>query len=181
MQPLELDAHSATLLASYHGRREYLNQKLGCRMGRARVAVLSQALNGRKACDYSGRCLWGCPSKAFYTPSITLQECGQFPQFEYIPGVYADHFRMDGGGRIRSVIASTAGGQQWEFPVGSLVLAAGTLNSAKIFLESLYRESGKVPELRGGVVAGLQERIRESVNRSLLGAPVDASPVSADC
>jgi len=149
MQPLELDTHSATLLASYNGCREHLNRKLGCRMGRARVAVLSRDLNGRKACDYSGRCLWGCPSRAFYTPSITLNECRQFPQFEYIPGVYADHFRMDGGGRIRSVIASAAGGGQREFPVGSLVLAAGTLNSAKIFLESLYRESGKVAELRG--------------------------------
>jgi choline dehydrogenase-like flavoprotein len=46
-------------------------------------------------------------------------------------------------------VASCAGGEEREFPVGSLVLAAGTLNSARIFLESLYRDSGKVSELRG--------------------------------
>jgi choline dehydrogenase-like flavoprotein len=149
MGPLDLDAHSATLLASYNGHRDYLNRKLGCRMGRARVAVLSRELNGRKACDYSGRCLWGCPSRAFYTPSITLEECRQFPQFEYIPGMYVDHFRMDGGGRVCSVIASGAGGETRDFPAGSLVLAAGTLHSARIFLESLYRDSGKTAELRG--------------------------------
>jgi hypothetical protein len=149
MDPLELDANSATLLASYQGRRGYLNRKMGCLMGRARVAVLSRNLNGRKACDYSGRCLWGCPSKAFYTPSITLAECRQFQQFEYIPGVFVDHFRLDSSGKLRSVIASGAKGEKREFPAGALVLAAGTLNSAKIFLESIYRESGKAPELRG--------------------------------
>src|SRR5215472_1309191 len=48
MEPLAPDAHSAVLLASYQRRRDYLNQKLGCLMGRARIAVLSRNLNGRK-------------------------------------------------------------------------------------------------------------------------------------
>ena len=89
------------------------------------------------------------PGQAFYTPSITLAECRTFANFDYVPGVYVDHFRIDGGGRINSVVASRADGKTQEFAASSVVLAAGTLSSAKIFLESIYRDSGKVPELRG--------------------------------
>ena len=118
-------------------------------MGRARVAVLSRDMGARKACTYSGRCLWGCPSQAFYTPSITIAQCREYPEFQYCPGLYVDHFRMDGGGRVRSVVAHDTAGQEHEFATGALALAAGTLSSAKIFLESMWRETGKAPELRG--------------------------------
>jgi choline dehydrogenase-like flavoprotein len=149
MEPLTLDEHSAVLLAAYRRRRTYLNQKMNCLIGRARVAVLSKSLNGRKACDYSGRCLWGCPGQAFYTPSITLAECRSFAKFAYVPGVYVDHFRLNSAGRVTGVVVSHADGKTQEFAASSLVLAAGTLNSAKIFLESICRDSGKVPELHG--------------------------------
>jgi hypothetical protein len=122
---------------------------MGCLIGRARVAVLSRALGDRQPCSYSGRCLWGCPSRSLYTPSITIAECRQYPEFQYVPGMYVDHFRMDGGCRVRSVVAYSADGQELEFPTPWLVLAAGTLPSAKIFLESIYRDTGKAPELRG--------------------------------
>ena len=149
MEPLDLDDHSALLLKTYQGKRARLNEKLGCLMGRARIAVLSRALGNREPCSYSGRCLWGCPRGSFYTPSITITECRQYPGFEYMSGLYVDHFRTDAGGRIRSVVAYGSSGQTQEFAAGSLVLAAGSICSARIFLESLYRENGKVPELKG--------------------------------
>jgi choline dehydrogenase-like flavoprotein len=149
MEPLELDEHAAVLLDTYRRRRSHLNGTLGCRIGRARVATLPRPLGDRPGCDYPGRCFWGCPSGAFYTPSLTLAECRAFPEFRYFAGLFVDHFRLDGKGAVRSVIASSADGQTQEFPAGSLVLAAGTLCSARIFLESLYRDSGKTPELHG--------------------------------
>ena len=167
MDPLELDTHSAVLLAAYRRRRNHLNQKLGCLMGRARVAVLSRDLNGRKACDYAGRCLWGCPSQSFYTPSVTLAECHTFPNFEYIPGLYVDHFRTDSEGKIRSVVAFGADGDKREFAASTLVLAAGTLSSAKIYLESVYMDCGKVPELRG--VMDNRQILMPFVNLEMLG------------
>jgi choline dehydrogenase-like flavoprotein len=149
LEPLRLDQHSAVLLDSYTRRRQTFNEKFQCRMGRARLAVLSRDRGDRKACDYSGRCLWGCPHQAFYTPSITLAECRSFPGFTYCSGLFVDHFRLDGSGKVQSVVASTRDGQTREIPAGSLVLAAGTLCSARIFLESLYRDTGKAPELTG--------------------------------
>jgi hypothetical protein len=56
---------------------------------------------------------------------------------------------MDSGGKVRSVVAVGENGQPREFAAGALALAAGTLSSAKIFLESMYRDTGKAPELRG--------------------------------
>jgi hypothetical protein len=150
IQPaLDPDAHSATLLDSYQRRRDSLNRELGCRMGRARVAVLSRDLDGREACNYSGRCLWGCPRRSLYTPSITLEKCRTFPHFTYRGGLYADHFRVDSSGRVRTLLARSMDGKTEEIPLSTLVLAAGTLGSSKIFLESVYRETGAAPELRG--------------------------------
>lgn len=167
LEPVALDAHSACLLNSYQRRRQELNQKLGCLMGRARVAVLSRNLNGRKACDYSGRCLWGCPSGAFYTPSITLAQCREFPNFEYISGVYVDHFRLDGAGNVQSVVAGGTNGEKLEIAVSSLVMAAGTLGSAKVLLESVYRDCGKAPELRG--VMDNRQILMPFVNLRMIG------------
>ena len=56
-----------------------------------------------------------------------------------------------------------------EFPAGSLVLAAGTLCSARIFLESLYRDSGKAPELHG--VMDNRQILMPFVNLRMLGRP----------
>jgi hypothetical protein len=47
------------------------------------------------------------------------------------------------------VVAKTASGHTEEFQADSVVLAAGTLGSANIFLESMYRESGTAPQLSG--------------------------------
>jgi choline dehydrogenase-like flavoprotein len=167
MEPLELDRNSRVLLESYQRRREQLHAKLGCLVGRARVAVLSRDLGHRKACSYSGRCLWGCPSGAFYTPSLTIAECRQYPGFEYASGMFVDHFRMNGGGKVRGVVARRADGGTQEFPADSLVLAAGTLSSARIFLESMYRYTGKAPEL-GGIMDNRQV-LMPFVNLRMLG------------
>jgi choline dehydrogenase-like flavoprotein len=172
MDPLTLDAHSERLLSSYRANSGYFNGKLSTYLGRARVAAISRDHAGRKACDYSGRCLWGCPQEAFYTPAITLRECRTWPTFEYHSGLYVDHFRADAGGKIGSVVAHDAAGSEHEFPVGRLVLAAGTLCSTGIFLESIRRDTGKSPEL-GGLMDNRQV-LMPFVNLGMLGKQFQA-------
>jgi choline dehydrogenase-like flavoprotein len=167
MEPLDLDEHSAALLETYKLHRGYLKEKFGCLMGRTRVAALSRDLGKRKPCSYCGRCLWGCPSGAFYTPSLTLDECRTYPTFQYVSGLYVDYFRMDGTSTINSVVAHSANGQTHEFPASSLVLAAGPLCSAKIFLESIHRENGETPQLRG--VMDNRQILMPFVNLRMLG------------
>lgn len=149
-EPLRLDDHSALLLARYEAARQQIQQRFGCRMGRARHAVLSRDLGNRKACRYLGRCIWGCPTGALYTPAISLEDCLKSPAFSYHRDYLVTHFNLDENGRIRSVEAqSISGAAPREFAVEILVLAAGALGSSKIYLESVYRHSGEVLRLPG--------------------------------
>jgi choline dehydrogenase-like flavoprotein len=167
MDPLALDEHSARLLDTYRSRSTYINGKLHSFLGRARLATITRDYAGRKACDYSGRCLWGCPTDSLYTPAVTLRECRTWPTFEYRDGLYVDHFRFDSANRIRSVVALDARGESQEFAVSQLVLAAGTLCSAGIFLESIRRDSGQIVELRG--LMDNRQILMPFVNLGMLG------------
>jgi choline dehydrogenase-like flavoprotein len=149
LEPLELDHHSRLLLQSYARRRDYLNQRLRCYLGRSRIATLTRAQDEREACSYCGRCMWGCPTGALYTPSITLQQCFRYPNFQYQPNVYVTHFNFDERRRISSICATATNGEQRELPIERLVLAAGTLSSTRIFLDSIFRQSGEVVRLPG--------------------------------
>jgi choline dehydrogenase-like flavoprotein len=150
MEPLQLDRHSALLLAEYEKWKTYLNEKLNCFFGRTRIAALSRDQETRKSCAYLGRCLWGCPADSLYTPSLTLAQCQQFPNFRYLPNLRVTHFSFDSGQHITRVVADPVdGAQACEFPVEKLVLAAGTLSSSKIFLESIFRNTGKIIQLHG--------------------------------
>jgi choline dehydrogenase-like flavoprotein len=150
LPPLELDTHSRKILDTYERRKEGLNKKIGCYMGRSRVATLSVPKGGRGECSYSGRCLWGCPTEALYTPSATVKECMEFPGFRYVPRVFVTHLRCDANRRIVAAVARSldTGGVQ-EFSADRFVLAAGALMSSKIFMDTIHRHTGEIVKLPG--------------------------------
>jgi choline dehydrogenase-like flavoprotein len=149
MPPLELDEHSRVLLEAYERQRDRLNG-LRCYMGRSRLATLSLDRDGRHACSYLGRCLWGCPSQSLYTPRITLDVCRGYERFRYEKGVYVRHFNVDRQRRITGVtIEKTSTGASEEVPAETLVLGAGALSSCRIFLESVHRATGDLVTLTG--------------------------------
>ena len=148
LPPLRLDRHSEQLLGRYASVRDRLNHQ-GTYVGRTRVATLSTAFGSRQACDYLGRCLWGCPRGSLYTPSQTLQECQSHEGFEYLSGVEVDHLKL-ASGRVTAVVARPAGGgPEQEFPADRVALAAGALLSTKIVLTSLLRATGQRIRLHG--------------------------------
>ena len=150
MTPLDLDEHSQTLLRSYVRKKHRLNERYRCFVGRSRLATLSADANGRKSYGYLGRCLWGCPRESLYTPVVTLRHCMQFPTFQYLPGQYVTHFELDRARRVTAVVAETLDDRTTRrFDVDRLVLAAGTLSSCKIILDSVFRHSGECVVLRG--------------------------------
>ncbi len=168
IEPLELDFHSRELMNAYARRRQELNSRLGCYLGRTRVATLSRDLEGRRACSKLGRCLWGCPTDSLYTPSITLRQCQTLPNFEYVPGHLVTHFEFNSGNHITAVVAApVVGGEARKFPVETLVLAAGALPSTRIFLESVLRGAGQRLELRG--LMDNRQVLMPFVNLNLIG------------
>lgn len=150
LPPMQFDTHSQLLVDRYQKKRDKVLKKYGVSLGRSRVAVLSRDHNGRPACDLSGRCIWGCPTQSLYVPSITLEQCRAFPAFTYLPHHWVSHFKYDAQQRITHVVASRPGqNTQHEFPVQLLVLAAGTLSTSKIYLDSIFQNTGKVHQLHG--------------------------------
>lgn len=149
MPPLELDEASRSLVRAYRRKRSSLNAA-GFYLGRTRVAALSRDLDGRKACDYLGRCLWGCPTGAFYTPALTLARCRSHPEFTYVPGLRVTSFGVAADGRVDRVRAvAVKDGSETELAVDVLALAAGTLCSSAIFLRSVLERDGDCPRLPG--------------------------------
>ncbi|MFN0072945.1 MAG: GMC oxidoreductase, partial [Chloroflexota bacterium] len=142
--------HSAQLVDAYHRRASRLHEKYDCYLGRSRIATLTSARDGREGCVYCGRCLWGCPASALYTPSITLRECLTYPNFNYRPRYFVSHFTHNAQHQIEKIIINDDG-QEDEFDVAGdrVVLAAGTLSSAKILLESVRRSTGEMVKLHG--------------------------------
>ena len=150
LEPLELDEHSSRLLRAYTERRNRVNSRYRSYIGRSRIATLTTDLDGRRRCDYLGRCLWGCPREALYTPSLTLRECARFDTFQYVSGQHVNHFEINARRRIVAVdTTDVRSGARTRLAVDQLVLAAGTLSSSKIYLESVFRHSGEVLTLNG--------------------------------
>ncbi len=83
--PVRLTASDHRLLHAYQRRKRKL-EALGVRIGLARLAVVTDPAR-MDACDYSDRCLWGCPNSAIYNPSVsTLKECEAYSGFRYLSG-----------------------------------------------------------------------------------------------
>lgn len=169
--PLRLDRHSARLLETYARVRDRLNGR-GVYVGRTRVATLSQPIGSRQPCNYTGRCLWGCPRDALYTPSHTLAECRTFPAFTYVPGVEVRYLRLGPGGRVGAVVATDVeSGQERELAADTVALAAGALLSTRIFLASMRRESGRSIRLDG--LMDNRQLLVPFVNLGMLGRSFD--------
>lgn len=150
LSPLPLDPHSAWLLKRYSSQRATLNDSMGFYLGRSRVATLSLPHENRPACTQCGRCLWGCPNDAIYRPAVTLADCRRFTGFRYVPGALVSHFEYDDGGTVqRVVIKPLASGVPTSFTGELLVLAAGTLATTKVVLDSVWRRTGRVERLTG--------------------------------
>ncbi len=146
---LDPDEHTRLLLDRYGRKRRRLQQGLRFHLGRSRVAVLSRDLHGRKACDYLGRCLWGCPRESLYAPGMTLRQLRGHPRFRYLPGLWVEHFTSTAG-KVSGVVARPVdGGDPVPLAADHYVLAAGTLCSSRILLDSLYQATGQVAELTG--------------------------------
>lgn len=146
--PLRLDAASQSLLAAYVAKRNRVNAQ-GVFVGRSRVATLSQPIGERGACEYLGRCKWGCPRSALYTPSTTLATLQRHPSFRYLSGRIVRHLLLRENGTASSLVCRRAedGGEE-TVAFERVVLAAGTLGSAEIMLRT-FREAGSPVRLHG--------------------------------
>ena len=149
-EPIALNDASASLLTKYERKRHRLNARHEIRLGRSRQAALSLALGSRDGCTRYGRCLWGCPNGALYTPAQTLADCLADPRFTYVPGRYVSHFDLAPDGQIAAVVSHpAAGGAAERHGADAFVLASGALNSSAIHLRTIWHARRETPRLGG--------------------------------
>lgn len=160
--PIPMDMLHTHLAQHYSKHRIKLNSQ-GFRLGRSRVAALSENMSGRQACNLSGNCLWGCRRRSLYTAADDLQELCKYENFTAISGFVVDDLtRCDRYWRIEGQNTSLNG--RHSITANKIVLAAGTLATTRIVLKALNYKQG-VPMLSCPTAAFLLWL------PSLLGAP----------
>ncbi|WP_409298262.1 FAD-binding protein [Pseudomonas sp. KCJK8993] len=132
-EPVPVDSLHASLLERYPQHRERL-QRNGFRLGRSRVAVLTEPRSGRHACDRSGNCLWGCGRRALYSATEDLHSLRSRQGFHYKPGFLVERVISKQGG----VTVEGWGEEGVEvLHARRVLLAAGTLASTRLALQAV--------------------------------------------
>lgn len=156
--PLPLAENARLLLARYEGRRAAL-RRLGVRIGRPRIAVLSQPFAGRGACELCDACLWGCRHGSIWNATYDLATLAVHPNLEHRPGVIVERIEsIDGGWRVVAGSVTLAARR--------VVLAAGTLASTRLALQFERRYDEPIPLLCSPTAAFalcLPERIGRAI------------------
>ncbi len=169
-EPVDLDAHGSHLLARYQAKKSKFVQD-AFTMGRARLAVLTQDRGERSGCKKLDRCLWGCPIGALYTPSWTLKELLANPDFSYECDLKVSHCQVTNSKITGVVVHPLKGGAQRTISCDKLVLAAGTLETARIVLKTIGEDGEEVPEFMG--LMDNRQVLMPFVNLGMLGKKWD--------
>lgn len=151
-KPIQMDALHSYLFDNYM-KGKFKLASTGFRIGRSRVAALSEDLEERYGCDSSGNCLWGCHRRSLYTASYDLTKLKKHNNFFYEENFVVDSVVRNGSfwtleshqqisQERRSVSAS------------KVLLAAGTLATTRLALKVLKIESS-VPLLSSPTAAYL--------------------------
>lgn len=127
--PIPLQKNSQHLFDRYEARRGKA-QALGLHLGRARNAVLSTSLGERGACTEDDMCLWGCSKGAIYSAAQDVKELVKSDNFEYQRGCFVSAIERDGDGVVVRYVGGVVRAK-------TVVLAAGTIGSTKLALQTL--------------------------------------------
>jgi choline dehydrogenase-like flavoprotein len=130
--PIAMDALHERMYSRYEKHRQSLNGT-GFRLGRSRIAVLSQDLGRRQGCNNQGNCLYGCDRGALYSASTDLAALKLFPNF-YHQTMVVDALRQGDG---HWLIEGAAGKQAKSISGSRILLAAGTLATTRLALNAL--------------------------------------------
>ena len=133
--PIPMDALHMHLSQRYLNHRKKLHAH-GFRLGRSRVAVLSEDIANRQACNLSGNCLWGCRRRSMYSSTDDLPSLRKHENFSELSGFVVDGLnRCDGYWAVEGQTSSD--GERRSITASRIILAAGTLATTRIVLKTL--------------------------------------------
>ena len=150
LRPLELSGKAKKLFSMYKKKKKELNAK-GVFIGRPRLGVLSEDYDGRSAYNYSNLEMWIPNLPYVYTPAFTIRKLVDEEKALYRRSVIVRSWE-----RKKDYLTVNAedldDGSLISFDCKKLVLAAGTVNSSKIVLESKKDYGKKLPFIENSLV-----------------------------
>lgn len=144
LPPLDLDPSAAALLTRYEHRRASV-RAAGLHLGRARMAVCTVRYRGRGPHEYRDMDFWSNGDRSVYRPRWTLEELARHDNFTYRGRWFVLSFSEKPDGSVEALARHADSGQEASFRSRALVLAAGTLGTARIVLRSLGLHGVRVP------------------------------------
>jgi hypothetical protein len=132
--PPPLDETCSRLASAYARKREDLNVR-GIRLGRTALALITSDRGGRKAYRSLDMDFYADTDKSVYRPWFTVDDLRRDPRFEYVDSRLALRFSEDADG-VEVDCLDTRDGSRVRHRARRLVLAAGTLGTARIVLRS---------------------------------------------
>ncbi len=163
--PLEMDAAAQSVMERYLLKRDVM-QRAGLFMGHPRLAMLSRDTGDRRGSRYREMEFYADSDRSVFRPRFTVEELQRQPNFTYERPWLVHLFRESSGGDAVEVIAvERRTGETAAFTARRLVLAAGTLGSARIVLRSLEAYERRIPLVENPHI------YIPCLNLSMLGAP----------
>ena len=136
LQPPLVPCGNARILYRRYRARSGPAHKRGVFLGHIRVATLTQDLQDRRGCVNCGLCVYGCVHRSMWSAKYDLVRLQQFPNFSYREGAFVSHLR-----RLDSSYMIGYGPDQHhvteEVATKQVVLASGTIGSAKLVMDAL--------------------------------------------
>jgi choline dehydrogenase-like flavoprotein len=134
LKPMRLSEKSLLLYRKYKKKRHTLN-KHGIFMGIPRLGVLSETHDNRLPCDYSNLEMWQPHLPYIYSAFFTLKKLLDKKQVEYKDGILVNAWSQEKNYRVIHGVR-IADQSPVSFKTRKIILAAGTLNTTKIVLNS---------------------------------------------
>jgi choline dehydrogenase-like flavoprotein len=145
MQPaVAIDSNGESILRRYEKKRAAAN-RAGLYIGHPRLAMLSRPLRGRSPTRYWDMDFWSDAGKSIYRPRWTVDELRGFANFTFVGRRLVQSFeeRPDGDVIVRARVLDTE--QLVETRGRAVILAAGTLGTARIVLRSYALYGRRIP------------------------------------
>lgn len=150
LPPLKLSKKSSLLLSKYEKRKNSFNKK-GIYIGRPRLCVLSKDYKNRQKCSYNNLESWFPHQPYIYTPAYTLNRLIEEKKIHYKRSILVKRWSREKDSVVVHAINSNDS-SEIKFKCKKLILAAGTINSAKIVLNSKKDFNTELPLLDNGLV-----------------------------
>ncbi len=146
VQPaIPADPTVARVLQRYQRRRPAL-ARAGFHLGRAALSLLTQEKDERKAASLRDMDFYSDADRAAYRPWITVERLKKCGNFRHEGGVLVTRYEESNGTvTVHAIDLDTLAPKR--YACRRLVLAPGTLGTARIVLRSLEKENARLPVL----------------------------------